>query len=145
MKNWMKILAALVIVGLAAAFAVYKYVYNKPHTDFEKAETDYEFSADDLWAAYTYDFAKSDTLYNGKVLVVKGELSRVDKTDSLTYAVFVMEPDSMFGDKSIRFEMLSKYNEKISATAPGTVLKIKGFCNGYDQVDVKLSSCSIPE
>jgi len=54
-----------------------------------------------------------------------------------------MEADSMFGDKSVRCEMLPKYSAEASSISKGTTLKVKGFCNGFDQTDIKFSKCSI--
>ena len=143
MKNWLKILIALIIVGIIAAALVFKFYINKPHADIEKATPAYTMTAAELWKQYNADLKLSDSLYTGKVIEVNGNLSRADKSDTLVYAVFVMEADSMFGDKSIRCEMLPKYGVETTSIASGTEVKIKGFCNGYDQTDVKFSKCSI--
>lgn len=145
MKKWIKIIMALAVTGLIAAFLVYKFYINKPHKDIEHAKAEYTLNAQDLWNAYNTDLAKADSLYTGKVLLVEGNLSRVEKSDSLSYAVIVMEADSLFGDKSIRFEMLPNFTDKVANLQPGVNVKIKGACNGFDQTDIKLGSCSIPE
>lgn len=143
MKNWLKILIALAVVGAIAVFLVLKFYVNKPHADIENATPAYTMAASELWKQYNTDLKLSDSLYTGKVIEVTGNLSRADKSDTLTFAVFVMEADSMFGDKSIRCEMLPKYGAETSSIAPGTEVKIKGFCNGFDQTDVKFSKCSV--
>jgi hypothetical protein len=143
MKNWLKILIGLAIVGIIAAFLVFKFYINKPHADIEHATPAYTMAAAELWKQYNADLKLSDSLYTGKVIEVTGNLSRADKSDTLTFAVFVMEADSMFGDKSIRCEMLPKFGAEAAAIAPGTAVKIKGFCNGFDQTDVKFSKCSV--
>lgn len=143
MKNWLKIILILIVIGAIAAFLVIKFYINKPHADIENATPAYTMQVNELWKQYNQDLKLSDSLYTGKVLELTGELSRADKSDSLVFAVFVMEADSMFGDKSIRCEMLQKFNEETSAIAKGSAVKIKGFCNGYDQTDIKLSKCSI--
>jgi hypothetical protein len=143
MKNWIKILIALIIIGVIAAGLVYKFYINKPHEDIEKATPAYTMSATELWQKYNADLKLSDSLYTGKVIEVTGNLSKTEKSDSLSFAIFVMEADSMFGDKSIRCEMLAKYGAETTAITPGTAVKIKGFCNGFDQTDVKFSKCSL--
>jgi hypothetical protein len=143
MKNWLKILIAIIILGVIAAYLVNKFYINKPHADIEHATPAYTMSADELWKQYNADLKLSDSLYTGKVIEVSGNLSRADKSDTLTFAVFVMEADSMFGDKSIRCEMLPNYSAELTSIASGTAVKIKGFCNGFDQTDVKFSKCSV--
>jgi len=143
MNKWIKILLALVIVGALAAYLVFRFYINKPHADIEKATPAYTMAADALWKEYNADMKLSDSLYTGKVLELTGALSRVDIADSLTIAVFVMEADSMFGDKSIRCEMLATHGEATRALAPGTAIKVKGYCTGYDMTDIKLNKCSI--
>jgi hypothetical protein len=143
MKNWLKILIALVIVGVIAAFLVFKFYINKPHADIEHATPAYTMSSTELWKQYNADLKLADSLYTGKVIEVTGNLSRADKSDTLVYAVYVMEADTMFGDKSIRCEMLPNYETEATSIPSGSVVKIKGFCNGFDQTDIKFSKCSI--
>ena len=143
MKKWLMIIAALAVVGVIAALLIFKFYINKPHEDIEAATPAYTIATGDLWKQYTSDLKQSDSLYTGKVIELNGNLSRADISDSLAFAVFVMEADSMFGDKSVRCEMLQKYAADLKSIAPGTTVKIKGFCNGFDQTDVKFSKCSI--
>lgn len=143
MNKWIKILLALAIVGALAAYLVFRFYINKPHADIEKATPAYTMAADALWKEYNSDLKLSDSLYTGKVIELSGALGRVDVADSLVIAVFVMEADSMFGDKSIRCEMLAKYAEETKALPTGTAVKLKGFCTGYDQTDIKFNKCSL--
>lgn len=143
MKNLLKILLVLAGIGLVAAALVWKFYINKPHEDIENAKPAYSLSATDLWKNYASDLKNADSLYTGKVVEVTGILDRADKLDSLVYVVFVMEVDSMFGDKSVRCEMLQKYNDHITSLNEGAIVKIKGFCTGFDQTDIKFNKCSI--
>jgi len=143
MKNWLKILIALAIVGIIAALLVYKFYINKPHADIEHATPAYTMTATELWKQYNDNLKLSDSLYTGKVIELSGNLSRADRSDSLIFAVFVMEQDTSFGDKSIRCEMLPNYRDAATSVAAGSPVKIKGFCNGFDQTDVKFSKCSV--
>lgn len=143
MKKLLIILLILAITGLIVAALVFKFYLNKPHNDIEKAAPDYSITATEIWKQYTSDYRTADSLYTGKVIELSGTLNRTDKSDSITYAVFVMEVDSLFGDKSVRCEMLQKYNDEIIAFATGKTLKIKGFCTGFDGTDIKFNKCSI--
>ena len=143
MKKIIKITLVLAIIGAIGAALVWKFYVNKPHEDIENATASFSMTANDIWKSYTENLTLSDSLYTGKVVEISGALSRIDKTDTLIYAIFVMEADSMFGDKSIRCEMLDKFAAETELIAAGTELKIKGFCTGFDQTDVKFNKCSL--
>ena len=143
MKTLLKTGLILAILGLVTAALVWKYYVNKPHDDIEKAAPDYFLTATEIWNEYTSDYKTADSLYTGKVIELTGLLNRTDKSDSLVYAIFVMEIDSMFGDKSVRCEMLQKYNDENIAFATGKTIIIKGFCTGFDETDIKFNKCSI--
>jgi len=143
MKNRQKILILLAVTGIVAALLIIKFYINKPHEDIEKATPAFSIQADQLWKQYNDDLVLSDSLYTGQVIEITGNLSHTETSDSLIYAVFVMEADSMFGSKSIRCEMLPKYRDQTVNLSDGSQVKIKGLCNGYDETDIKFSKCSI--
>lgn len=143
MKKLLKIGLILSVTGLIVAALVWKFYVNKPHDDIEKALPSYSMTAEEIWKQYNIDTATADSTYNGKVIELSGTLNRADKSDSLVYVVFVMEADSLFGDKSVRCEMLHKYNDEAMAIAANAPVKIKGFCTGFDQTDIKFNKCSI--
>jgi hypothetical protein len=143
MKKWIKVLLGLAVFGIIAAFLVFKFYINKPHADISKAKAAFEFSAKDLWEKYNTDTKLSDSLYTGKVIQLDGTVSRVEKGDSTTYVVFVMEADSMFGDKSIRCELDPEQTKENTAIAKDAAIKLKGLCSGYDQTDVKFTNTFI--
>jgi hypothetical protein len=142
MKKLIRIALILVALGLISAALVWKFYINKPHEDIENATPAYQMTADEIWKQYNSNLKTADSLYTGKVIEISGNLSRTDKADSMVYAVFVMEADSMFGDKSVRCEMLQKYNAEITALPKDTPVKLKGFCTGFDQTDIKFDKCS---
>ena len=143
MKKLLRIALILAGVGLIAAALVWKFYVNKPHDDIENATPAYSMSAEQLWKAYTSDMKTADSLYNGKVIELSGILNRTDKSDTLVYAVFVMEIDSMFGDKSVRCEMLQKFADETTLLAADVPVKIKGYCTGFDETDIKFNKCAI--
>jgi hypothetical protein len=142
MKKLFRIAFILVALGLLSAVLVWKFYVNKPHEDIENATPAYQMTAAEIWKQYTTDLKTADSMYTGKVIEITGNLSRTDTSDSLVYAVFVMEADSMFGDKSVRCEMLSKYNADLKSLPKDTRVKLKGFCTGFDQTDIKFNKCS---
>jgi len=143
MKKLLIIGLILSVTGLIVAALVWKFYVNKPHDDIEKALPSYSMTAEEIWKQYNLNTATADSTYNGKVIELSGTLNRADKSDSLVYVVFVMEADSLFGDKSVRCEMLHKYNDEAMAIAANAPVKIKGFCTGFDQTDIKFNKCSI--
>lgn len=143
MKKLFKIVLILAGLGIIAAALVWKFYVNKPHDDIEKQTPAYSLAANEIWAKYTTNATTADSLYNGQVIEITGILNRADKSDSLVYAIFVMEADSMFGDKSVRCEMLPKYNEETTSLPEGKEIKIKGYCTGFDQTDIKFNKCSL--
>lgn len=143
MKKWLKIILALAVIGIIAAFLVFKFYINKPHADIAAAKAEYTLSAADLWAQYTSGSTAASEKYNGKVVEIDGKLSSVENhADTTVTLVFVMDADEMFGDKSIRCDMLPEWFAEVKALQPGAVVKVKGLVNGFDETDVKLSKCS---
>lgn len=143
MKKWLKVLLVLIIIGVISAFLVYKFVINKPHADVSKAKADFELAANDLWKKYTTDTKMSDSLYTGKVIQLDGIVGRVEEADSTIYLVFIMEADSMFGDRSIRCELDPAQVTEKPVIKTGDAVKLKGLCSGYDETDIKFTNTFI--
>lgn len=143
MKKFLKIALMLAIIGVIAAFLVWKFYINKPHENIEKATPAYSLTTSEIWNQYTTDQKLADSLYNNKVIELTGTLDRIEKRDSLVSVIFVMAADPMFGDKTISCQMYQKHNVEAAALSVGTKLKIKGFCTGYDETDIKFNKCSI--
>ncbi len=143
MKKIIRIAIILAAIGLVAAALVWKFYVNKPHEDIDSATPAYSMATEDIWKQYSENPKTADSLYTGKVIELSGNLSRVDKNDSLVSVVFVMAADSMFGDKTISCQMYQKHNDEASALTAGTQVKIKGYCTGYNDPDIKFNKCSI--
>jgi hypothetical protein len=143
MKKLLKIAIILGVTGIVAAALVWKFYVNKPHEDIDNATPTYSLTTEEIWKQYNTDLKAADSLYTGKVIELTGNLSRVDKTDTLVSVIFVMDADSMFGDKTISCQMYQKHNEESVALTPGSKVKIKGFCTGYNDPDIKFNKCSI--
>ncbi len=135
------VLFALIVIG---AVMVYFFLYNKPQPDYAKKSHDFEVSATDLLAEFKQDATAAGQKYNGKVLLVSGDLSHVETSDSLTIAVFAIE-EGMFGDEGIRMAFIPEYTDDLAAITPGSQLAIKGYCTGYNEIDVIMEHCSVPE
>ncbi len=143
MKKWLRIILVLAVIGIIAAVLVFKFYINKPHADIAAAKAEYTLSTADLWAQYTSGSTAASEKFNGKVVEVDGKLSSVENhADTTITLVFVMDSDDMFGDKSIRCDMLPSWFAEAKALQPGADVKVKGLVNGFDETDVKISKCS---
>ena len=142
MNKWIKIIIALSVIGIIAAGLGYKFVYNKPHRDFEKAKPDFTLEAKELYYNFKNTRSESEQKYNGTVILISGLIKSVEISDSLVIAVFAFE-EGMFGDEGIRCTMLPRYNEPVKSLKPDAEIKLKGFCSGYNETDVILEKCTL--
>ncbi len=138
MKRKVLILILLAILALATLWAVWTFVYNKPHKDVSTETTMHSLTVDSLYQSYTASAQISDSLYTGKVIEVTGIPAKFEKLDTLTVAVFVMG-EGDFGPQGVRCTFSGTLPDQ--SFKPGTTLRIKGFCNGYNGEDVILESC----
>jgi len=143
MKKLFTIGIIVVAIGVITAALVWKFYINKPHEDIDNITPAYSMSTEEIWKNYNADLKNADSLYTGKVIELNGNLSRVDKNDTIVSVIFVMAADSMFGDKTIACQMYKKHNDEAAALTVGIKVKIKGFCTGYNDPDIKFNKCSI--
>lgn len=142
MKTWMKILIALVVIGIIGAWAGYEFVYNKPHTDYERAEPDFTLPAKTLYNDFKANSEAAGHKYGGKVVEIKGKLTSIEEADSLVIGVFAFEK-GMFGDEGVRVTMLPNHSDRLKKHPLTDEIVLKGFCSGYNDSDVILESGSI--
>lgn len=142
MKTWIKILIALVILGAIGVWAGYEFVYNKAHTDYEKAEADYKLEAETLFNAFRENAKSASEKYSGKVLQITGRMSSVEESDSLVIGVFAFD-EGMFGSEGVRVTMLPGHSEPLKKHPLSKEVTLKGFCAGYNDTDVIIESGSI--
>lgn len=141
MNKWIKILIVLFIVGIIAAGLGYKFIYNKPHTNYEITKTDFTMNAIDLFQQYKVHTTHAQVKYNGSVIEVSGILSKIETAGELTIGVFALE-EGTFGDEGIRCTMLENHAEKIYDYI-GKQITLKGYCTGYNDTDVVFEKCSV--
>ncbi|MEI6576635.1 MAG: hypothetical protein WCO63_10700 [Bacteroidota bacterium] len=145
MKTWLKVILGLAVLGIIALVYVYFFMFNKAHTDFEKAKAEYSLKSEELYKSYKTDTATANPKFNGKVLEISGNVDTVEvHNDTLCVAVFSCE-QGMFGPQGIRCSFLKKFNEGAKKLKSKQAVKIKGVCQGYNDTDVILESASIVE
>jgi hypothetical protein len=142
MKTWVKIVLGLIVIGMIALFVVYKYIYNKQHPDYESMEASYSLNAQDFYREFKSNKDAASVKYNGRVIELTGNLSKVEIADSLVTAVFVFAQGD-FGDEGVRCTMLPKFNDAAGKLQPDGEFKVKGYCTGYNETDVVMEKCSI--
>jgi hypothetical protein len=142
MKNWIKIGIVLIIIGMIGAYVGYKFVYNKPHTDFEKAKAEYSLTAEELFSAYRANADEAGQKYNGRVIEVSGIISEIEQMEEAATAVFIFDL-GMFGPEGVRVTMLSNHREALKNHPKGKSIRLKGFNAGYNESDVILASGSV--
>lgn len=143
MNKWLKIIITLAVIGIIAAGLGYKFIYNKPHTNYENAKPDFSITCNDLFANYRSGRETAEQKYNGKVLLISGTLNKVEILDSLTVAIFVLD-EGMFGDEGVRMTMLPNHANNINSYLNKTIT-IKGYCAGFNETDIIMEKCSIVE
>jgi hypothetical protein len=121
---------------------VYKFVYNKAHTDFEKAKAEYSLPAKDLFDAYRADAVAAGEKYNGRVIELSGTLSDIEELEETVTAVFVFD-EGMFGPVGVRITMLSNHAEALKNHPEDKTIRLKGFNAGYNESDVIIASGSV--
>ena len=142
MKKIGLIALVLIILGGAAAFLVYKYVYNKPHPDYVEKKADLSIAAKRLWTDYSMNKDIADPKYTGKVIEIEGSIMRVETVEDMVIVVFAYRRGD-FGDEGIRVTMLPEYHQAAKGINPFKDVKIKGLCTGYNDQDVIMENGSI--
>jgi hypothetical protein len=142
MKKFLIIALILLAIGAIAAFMVYKYVYNKPHPDYETKKSDLSIEAKRLWTDFSMNKDIADGKYTGKVLQIDGIIMRVEEAEGMVIVVFAYRKGD-FGDEGVRVTMLPNFADAAKHIDPFKPVKIKGLCTGYNGTDVILENGSI--
>ncbi len=137
--NARKILIVVLLIGLISGGYVYFFVWNKAHPDYAELQADFSMPASELYAAFTSNTEESSSKYNGKMIELSGEINGLEIQDSLVIAVYVFN-EGMFGNEGVRCTFL---NNNIKSIDEIKGKKIKGYCAGYNDVDVILEQCTL--
>lgn len=144
MKRWITLSLILLVLAIAAGILVYFFIYNKPHRDFARAKPDFVMTAPELFGAFKADPQAAGQQYNGKVVEISGNVTSVERVDSLLIIVFGLQ-EGMFGAEGIRCTMLPVSHERAGLLKSGSPARIKGLCTGFTDTDVILEKGTISE
>jgi hypothetical protein len=125
----------LIIIGAAVALGAYYYVfhYAAKHADPLEAKDKIEITAERLFAEYSSNETLADSLYNGKTISVKGQISDIE-FDNNRYSIAFNTNDS---NGAVICEMDTVENASLKDLKPGANVNVVGFCNGF-LMDVQL-------
>lgn len=73
-----KIILGLIIVGLITATYVWFFVYNKAHTDYQKASAEFNGSAETFYEEAQGDLETFNTKYLNKAVELRGIVINID-------------------------------------------------------------------
>lgn len=142
LKKYRKIIAGLAFAGILAALYIWFFVYNKPHPDYEHLEAKSHHQSEALFEAYRSNPTSSNENFTGQMISINGKIDHIEHTEEQTIVIFVFD-EGMFGDQGIRCSLLENYKQTATSLQPGTKVKIKGFCTGYNDTDVILEKCTV--
>ena len=97
----------------------------------------FTMSATDLFAAYTQNEAEANKKYLDKVVLVKGAIDDVSRTDSTL--TILLQSNDIAGGVSCN---ITDKNELTTDAKKGNNISIKGRCTGF-LADVTLADCTI--
>ena len=142
MKKIILIVIILLAIGGVSGFIVYKYVYNKPQTEYVEAKTDVKIVAKRLWLDYSMNKDIADPRYTGKVIEITGSIMSVKQAGEKTIVVFAFKRGDL-GDEGILVTMHPQFAQAAKGINPFKNVTIKGLCTGYNGQDVIMENGSI--
>lgn len=80
MKNWLKIILILIVLGAAVGGGVAYFMFNKPHQDVIDTKPAFEYTANTLVSELAKDTAAFNLKTNGQVIQVSGPVRVVTLT-----------------------------------------------------------------
>jgi tRNA_anti-like len=144
MSGKKKIFIAVLLIVAAIVIYVYKE-YNRTNINISEEESAFNVEAVDLIKAFADNDSAAAHRYVGKVISVTGLVKNLDKDERGYYTVSLGDTASL---SSVRCSVDSMYTTRASAAKPGTTIKIKGNCTGYNAdellgLDVIVNRCVI--
>jgi hypothetical protein len=133
MKNVFKYGLLLALVGAGVGF----YLWNKPHENMDRAKTDVQISAGELFTAFAENEAQANETYLDKVIAITGKVREVSNSPEGITKVTLDSGDEMFG-VICQLDELSDHQR--TDFQPGESVTFKGKCTGM-LMDVVLVRC----
>lgn len=141
MNKKLKLFLGALVIIIIGVVSVYLYI-NKSHPNYEKLKPAYTVSSKSIYDDFKSDSKASALKYNGKMIELKGAISKIEASDTLVTVVFAFS-EGLFGDEGIRCAMLSDFYQSTKLLKKGDTVDIKGLCQGYNETDVVFEKCSL--
>lgn len=132
-----KIIFGILLLFFFGAIIGYK-IYNKPHVNVAQEKAAISSTASVLLEAFSADETAANLKYLGKIIQVKGVISKVEivnKKGSIT-----LETEALFG--SVLCTLTPEESLSIKELKIGQEILLKGICTGF-LMDVVLVKCII--
>lgn len=142
MNLWKKYLIVFSCIILVSLGTVFLYQYYRPHPNYAELDADYSLKVEFLFESFQTNAQLSSEKYNGKMIEISGIVSNIEKSEDLIIIVFVLKA-GIFGAEGIRCTLLPVFNTQARNISPSDTITIKGYCAGYNEVDIMLNKCSI--
>ena len=132
MKAYIKyaVLIGVILAGIGF------YVYNKPHQNIQRASSNFQIEAPNLFTEFETDEANANEKYLDKIVEVSGVVIE-SSTDDKGKTSVTLDAGSMFG-VICQLDELSKH--KRTDFPVGEKVTLKGVCTGM-LMDVVLVRC----
>jgi hypothetical protein len=123
MKNWKRIVIALVLIGAVTGGIMVYRIFTKPHRDVttEKAVS---ISAQAIFDAFKNDEAAANKLYLDKAIQLSGEVLDISINQEGKTVVNFKTNDPLF-------VINCTFKTNPGSLKPGDTINFKGICTGY--------------
>ncbi|MFZ4543857.1 MAG: OB-fold protein [Saprospiraceae bacterium] len=134
MKRNLILLLIFVLVLMGGMYGYYQW--NRGPQDMNSAKVDLAMDASALYSEFVADEAKANEKYLDKVILVKGAVSSVDKSNG--QVVIMFDTGDPMGGVLCELDSYSKHD--ITEFVEGEIVTLKGTCSGKIS-DVQISRC----
>lgn len=117
------------------------------HQNVDESKPAFTLTTSDLQGAFVKDEAAAKTTYEGKVVQVNGTVSSIaSPTDTNVVVLLAIDGDAA---SNVSCQMDPAFNSRLNGIAAGSVISVKGICNGskkddlFGSTDVLLNRCVI--
>lgn len=134
MKNWVKILLIIIILGATIGGGVAYFMWNKPHENVVDAKPALTYTADNLVADVAADTAAFKQKANNQIIQVSGKIRVVAPTDSNGAVIQLVAGD--YGLSDIRLSIDPGFMDGVNSLKADDSVTVKGIYTGASYEDV---------
>lgn len=141
-----RVLLAVLLAIIAGAIYIYKE-FNRTNVNIAREKSAFTVSATELIKAFTDNDSTASIKYVAKIISVTGLVKNINHDERGYLTVSLGDTLSM---SSVRCSVDSMYTGSATTVKPGTTIKVKGNCTGFNAdellgLDVIINRCVIEE